>query len=323
MKKSFLLIFILYLLVSCTTTITEEVSVPNFKETPISGITFLHNRIFLDYIDEKGDTIRFFTDTGGGKVIYPKAAEGLDLKIDSIVNGDQIIELIDLSTAFKKANLPIPLGANFVFRGDSPLKAGNVGMLGAHWFGNKIWNFNYHEKTLNIVDSINWSDFPKNELTTIGFLQDSLGNNLTHFPSIPIIVDGDTIQTLFDTGATALLSEEAQEKFGAKTVGTSFIIASIFDKWQAQHPDWEIIKKGDQMLEEDLIKVPQVTIGGHQVGPVWFAKRKDENFTQFMSQWMDQTVEGAVGGSCLQYFSTILIDYNSGKAFFNNRPASL
>jgi len=58
-----------------------------------------------------------------------------------------------------------------------------------------------------------------------------------------------------------------------------------------------------------MIQVPRVTIGKHTVGPVWFTRRDDENFTQFMSQWMDKEVAGAIGGSALKHFRTILIDY--------------
>ena len=43
----------------------------------------------------------------------------------------------------------------------------------------------------------------------------------------------------------------------------------------------------------------------HTVGPVWFAKRKEENFTQFMSKWMDKTIHGAIGGSCFQYYGRL------------------
>jgi hypothetical protein len=48
---------------------------------------------------------------------------------------------------------------------------------------------------------------------------------------------------------------------------------------------------------------------------VWFTIRPDRAFTQFMSQWMDQPVVGALGGSALQYFR-VIADYPNARATF-------
>jgi hypothetical protein len=50
-------------------------------------------------------------------------------------------------------------------------------------------------------------------------------------------------------------------------------------------------------------------------GPVWFTRRPDPNFHQFMSQFMDRQVEGALGGSALKFFR-VTVDYPRAVAVF-------
>ena len=111
-------------------------------------------------------------------------------------------------------------------------------------------------------------------------------------------------------------SELAQISDGAPAQrATSFITESVFSKWQRRHPDWRVIERADQTLEMPMIEVPEVTVGGYTVGPVWFVVRPDRNFHEHMSQWMDCRIEGALGGSALQYFR-ILVDYPNAVASF-------
>lgn len=65
-----------------------------------------------------------------------------------------------------------------------------------------------------------------------------------------------------------------------------------------------------------MILVSEVTIVGHTVGPVWFTRRKDQDFTQFMSQWMDETEYGAIGGSAFHHFQHVIIDYPGELCYF-------
>lgn len=286
---------------------------PILQEQKIEAAVFDNNTILLHYITQNGDTLKFYTDTGGGNIIYPEGVEKLNLPIEA----EGKMRFVKLDSLFKSRGLPYPIRPQFLYSGERQLKTDDSGILGTNWFANKIWRFDYINQELFLVDSINWSAFDEKHVVKVGFMEDSLGNHITHFPSIDIIVEGDTISTLFDTGAQATLNEEASTIFNnEKRVGTSFIIASIFDKWVVEHPEWQVINGGDAFLEEDLIEVPKVTIGNHEVGPVWFARRKDTNFTEYMSQWMDKTVQGAVGGSCFQYFSSVVIDYKSEQVFF-------
>jgi len=310
----YLTFILLLFLVSCKEMGTPKKNQDENKLIPTGKVVeqarYYNNIIFLDLITEENDTLIFYTDTGGGKIVFPYAVEKLNLSIDSTNNNGNVSEKIDLAPSFSKYDIPPPAGSQYVYRTGESSKYYNAGMLGSIWFEGKIWAFDYINRKLSVLDNIHWDKLPKENVVELGFMKNDEGLHLTHFPRIPIVVDGDTIQTLLDTGAHMILSDEGQSYFnGEENVASSFIIASIFDKWVQNHPDWIVVKGADERMSADIIKVPKVSIGGHTVGPVWFAKRDDTNFTEYMSQWMDSPIEGAIGGSCFRYFNTMIIDY--------------
>jgi len=139
------------------------------------------------------------------------------------------------------------------------------------------------------------------------------------FPSIEINVLSVTLPMLFDTGATAKLSEDAKNILNSKDtfIGTSYIVSSIFDKWRHENPSWQVIEGADKLLNESMIRVPQIQIGTRTIGPVWFTRRKDHNFHVYMSSMMDRKIEGAIGGSLLKYLR-VIIDYPNETAYVSN-----
>ena len=118
------------------------------------------------------------------------------------------------------------------------------------------------------------------------------------------------------------MTAEALTKLGdgtAESRATSFIVATRFDQWRQRHPDWRVVENADANAKgEPMIQVPLITVAGYTVGPVWFTRRPDKNFHQFMSQFMDRTVEGALGGSALRFFR-LSVDYPNAVAVFE-RP---
>ncbi|MEL6257204.1 MAG: hypothetical protein AAFR87_34740 [Bacteroidota bacterium] len=315
----FQLLFILLPL--CLACSTPKSGNPSKEQLPIiqkelNEALFDQHRIFFNIKGVDGQKVSFYTDTGGGKLIYPEAAKKLGLSIDTIEQGGETAEMIKLVDLFSERNHPIPVGSHFVYRGE---RRGTTydGMLGAHWFADKIWNFDYHKEKLYLVKEVDWNSLDKKHTVELGFMSNMLGKHATHFPRIPIKIDGKVIQTLFDTGANAPLSDSAKASFGgADETATSFIIATIFDQWRADHPDWPYLEGADLNLNEAMIQVPKMEIAGHTVGPVWFTRRADKNFTEFMSQWMDKPIEEAIGGSCFKYFSRLIVDYPEEKAYF-------
>lgn len=97
---------------------------------------------------------------------------------------------------------------------------------------------------------------------------------------------------------------------------TSYIVRSVFERWHEQHPDWRVVKNGDDLTgPTSIIEVPKVEIAGWTVGPVWFTERPDSNFHKFMGQWMDKKSDGAVGGNVFRHF-VMTIDYPGATAYF-------
>jgi hypothetical protein len=192
------------------------------------------------------------------------------------------------------------------------------GFLGRLWFANRIWEFNYQQGILSNHRHLDWSQRSSQHSVKLGFQVDSTGTPTTYFPRITITVDDDSLDLLFDTGATAYVDENTAQILGfpgADAVGTSFISESIFKKWKEKHPDWRIIDNADLTMDASMIEVPEITIAGHTVGPVWFTLRPDKNFSEFMSKWMDKEVVGAIGGSAFKYFN-IIVDYPNQRADF-------
>jgi hypothetical protein len=263
------------------------------------------------------DTLTFFTDTGGGRFVFPEITTSTQLNIDSTFDSNGWSESIVLGDFFEERNIPLPLGPMPTYRSEKFRSDFNTGMLGSFWFGKRKWQIDYKNEILSILDIVDWSLIKEENTIDLGFQKVSADQFTTYFPSVEIVVGYDTIPVLFDSGATITFSDETIYSFGSeRVIAGSFIITSIFDKWRTEHPDWRYLKNGDQSVGKDDIEVPEVKIGNHTVGPVWFARRKDSNFTEWMSKWMDRTIEGAIGGSCFKHFKSVIIDHPYEKALF-------
>jgi hypothetical protein len=100
---------------------------------------------------------------------------------------------------------------------------------------------------------------------------------------------------------------------------TSYILASVLDRWQRAHPDWRVVEKGDDLFGPQhpvrLIEVPRLEIVGWSVGPVWFTERGDQDFHALMDPMMDKPPQGAIGGNVFEHFRMTL-DYPRRTAYF-------
>lgn len=275
---------------------------------------FEASRIFVDVAVRGGDTLHLYTDTGGGIFIYGHAADRVDWNDSAGVRLREIV----LDKYF-----PEPLGAPDhqipIFRPDDhPDLAFGDGILGQAWFADRIWTFDYPLHRL-VMHAYATPLERGGETIQLGFRTDSAGARAISFPRMTVLVDGESLDMLFDTGATVRLAEEARQLLGrgAPAVqGTSFITSEVLSRWRARHPDWRVIPNADESVDGmAMILVPEVSIGGHAVGPVWFTERPDANFHEFMSRWMDRRVDGALGGNVFRFFR-ITVDYPSALARF-------
>ncbi len=183
------------------------------------------------------------------------------------------------------------------------------GLFGHAWFGNRLWQLSYSEKSLKLLNKI---DSPRGQKVPLFF------KGIGYFyPRMSISVEDESLDVLFDTGGTSVLSEVAMNELNLKDaiVASSFIRESIFNKWQKKHPDWKVIQAGDRFGNNDLIRVPLVVVAGKKIGPIWFAKRPNSAYDEMMSQYMDCKCAGAIGGNVLKYFD-ITLDYPNKAAWF-------
>ncbi|HET7577960.1 MAG TPA: hypothetical protein VFK33_01675 [Bacillales bacterium] len=282
-------------------------------------VKFRNDRIFLYPVTENGDRLAFYTDTGGGGMfIEPDIAEQLNLPVvRKEIAKDE--EHLFVSFPNFQENTAIPPG----FQSDELLLLSDIpwgqGFLGQSWFADRIWKLDYLEKKMSY--SQNGTDYDKNGYRSIpiGFQHDDFGNRQASFPRVQAKIDGESLDFLFDTGATVYLTEAALETFGNEKEefqGTSFITQSQFDKWRTHHPEWPVIEHADRYENQAMIQVSEVEVAGYKIGPVWFTRRPDSNFHEYMSKVMDKRIDGALGGSVFKYFS-IIIDYPNAVVHFN------
>lgn len=283
---------------------------------------FVENRFIVQPKTLEGTTIRIFTDTGGDCFITPKAAKKANLFIsEGVINGSRM-ELAEPPT-YRESDWIPPL----IIRGETakyPIFAPDQfwnedldGMLGQAWFANRVWTFDYLAGKMIYHTQWKYENYYTGHRIQLSFQVDSNNCRTYNFPRIQATIDGETIDFLFDTGATLILSNKGIKELNkeGKFIGTSFITQTIFNQWITRHPDWRVIEHAEHNTGLPIIEVPEVSIAGYTVGPVWFTMRPDHNFHEYMSQWMDKQIEGALGGSAFQFFR-ITVDYQDGTAYF-------
>lgn len=284
-------------------------------------------------VTKGGETLLFYTDSGGGmNMLFAPTADRLGFPRKKIELEGQSFETVAWEDLAPGSPVPPPVlsapgdGRMFIvpYEGETrrmfpPTESGQpreAGFLGRTWFADRVWTFDYPGRRLLLRSP---GDLPPHDparRVSLGFQTGPDGKRTTHFPRIPVKIDGETLDLLFDTGATTRLSPAALAALGdgrPADRAASFIAASVFARWRERHPGWKVVEKADEMMGEAMIEVPAVEIGGHTVGPVWFTRRPDKSFHEFMSRMMDQRIEGALGGSALQYLR-VTVDYPNAVA---------
>ena len=287
-----------------------------------------------------GDTLVLFLDTGGGTLMWePTVARYRMPIVDSLAAArGGYIRLVDLP-AFKPDRSVPPvmvrnrLGARLSVRQtatgfESMIVRSSLGQLGATWFGDRVWTLDYPNRRLSLHDASQPASPPEHRVN-LGFQTDTAGRRVSHSPAIGISIDGDSLNMIFDTGATIWLTPDALARLGDKQPaerGTSLIWSPTFDLWRSHHPDWRVVENADLLTKQPIIEVPVVSIGGYDVGPVWFMRYETGGNPQPTPTYPPNTptikkqISGTIGGSTLRFFSVVL-DYPRATAEFS-RPAS-
>ena len=305
---------------------------PALAQEPAPGspvelpVRYDDHRFYVRPVTTGGDTVEFYTDTGGGEMmIYPSAVQRLGLRPDTtFVNGRPIAR-----TAFPgfQAGAGIPTGSGpnagrlIVFPPNPLVSTTDQGFLGQGWFADRVWTFDYPGRRLLLRAAGDVPQADPGHRVKLFFKADSAGARINSFPRVRVQVDGDSLDLLFDTGATTILADSVVAALRDGRPGrraTSFISESVAARWRQRHPDWRVVPGAEQSTGMAMIEVPRISVAGHEVGPVWFTLRPDRSFAQFMSPLMDRPVVGALGGTALQYFR-VTVDYPGAVAVFE-RP---
>lgn len=282
-----------------------------------------------------GQRLKLLVDTGGGGGlgtywITAKAARRLHLKTRTCRIGHDSVTVADAPEYKPGLGLPPPSSGpcgTVVMVQDVPKGYGwnahDEGQFsGSYLYARGVWTFDYPDERLTLQGR-SWHPDTAAHATPLGFQRDDHGQATHGYARITIRVDGQPLDMLLDTGATAHPTVEGEEAGGTPTVDglgvTSYVVASVFERWHKAHPDWRIVANGDAAFGPKrpmpLIEVPRVDIAGWSVGPVWFTERPDPAFHDMMSSAMDKQVEGAVGGNVFEHFA-MTIDYPHATAYF-------
>lgn len=290
--------------------------------------SFAHNRILVKLPTRTADTLSLLADTGGGAgiILDDSIAERLGVNIVEQDIEGQKTRLLDFDKVCSDPSFPPPgtvidKKQRILSRKFPRALMGDVsGLLGHRWFTDHIWTIDYPTHQLD-VDVAAPVDKEEAHVATLGFQTNAFGMKANGFPRITIKIGDELFEMLFDTGASAILTHTSLKFLNEqdRVIATSFITKSIAQKWHERNPTWPFVANADSVImNSDMIQVPEIEIGNHKVGPVWFTTRPDKNFTENMSQYMDEPIVGAVGGSALNYFK-ITLDYKSALAKFE-RP---
>lgn len=277
-----------------------------------------------------GQRLRMVVDTGGGGGaglywLSGDTARRLHLATSTCTVGQEHLTVAALPRYKPGRGLPPPHSpcGNVLFVNEHfhPNAISGDGQLGAGYLPGHTWTFDYPARRLTL-EAPGWRPDPAAHAAPLGFPRDAKGELETGFARITMRVDGERLDMLLDTGATAHPTAAGLKASGTPTVNgygvTSFIASSVVDRWHKAHPDWRVVENGDDLRPARptrIIEVPSVEVAGWKVGPVWFTEQPDRAYHEYMASMMDKKVEGALGANVYQHF-VMTIDYPGAKAYF-------
>lgn len=281
---------------------------------------YIADRFFAAPVTQQGDTLEMLMDTGGGNVFVTKTAllrMGIAPKFVALAEGDSVWDGGAFPRFREGASIPSPLGTPrgklFGFGEKLFSDLGGNGMVGHNWFAGRVWVLDYPRRQVSyFVTPPTAKPFGPHTIpmtVKAPLVRDD--------PRIQVIVAGDTVDMLLDTGATSVLSPEAIGIVGAGPAAraSAFAATRLWDGWHQKHPDWRVITGGEANMHADLIGVPNVSIAGYDAGTVWFAKRPDRVYDGMMKSLMDKPILASIGGTAFRQFK-LTMDYVNQRVTF-------
>jgi hypothetical protein len=274
------------------------------------------NGLIYTQVPTSAGPLNMLANTSGGAYVLETAVNdyGLssikDQEGQKFVQLDQILEQAGWPTLNRNSTLVID-------DNEASLPEGIHGELGQSWFGQYSWQFDYENKEL-VCNPYNLTAGTENTVSVL-FRESDEGARMSNLPVVFASVEGVDIPFILDTGAKMHPTDEASAALGTapeEPVATSFIIEFIFDHWRTIHPEWRVVETADaNMGNVRMIEVPEISIAGQMVGPVWFCTRPDINYLEYMARFTQIPAMGSLGGNFLSQFN-LTIDYPNKLAQF-------
>jgi hypothetical protein len=318
---------------------TGSTSTPTVAATDrIIPTRYKADRFFATAVLPRGDTAVLFLDTGTGSYVWDLYIPYLELTVkDTITNARGVKTGVTPFPSFR-ADASLPTAITQTSQGTGLLvypidwRAQNnfgawigretQGQLGSNWFNGRVWTIDYPNRRLVLRGRSSANDGEPGREQPFNFPTDTAGRRIGHLGYVDVVIDGDTVAMLMDTGATVWLSSAALARVGDG--GPSERSSTHIDNWlfvrlRERHPDWPIIERADLWWGLSLIRVPNVSVGGHEVGPTWFSVLAGGPATPptqppSAPAWMKRR-GGTLGGSLLKHF-VVTLDYPRGSVRF-------
>jgi len=307
--------FLVGLAAACRTSGSTQVTA---KHPPVElPVAVEEDRFYLQAKTASGSPLRIFLDSAGDTFLTRQAVQRLELPVRRVPTPEGERETAPFPS-FYDARVPRPQLEAYPVVDEAPRDRAD-GTLGALWFAGRAFTFDYAGKRLWLRSPGDVPPVPAAHRIPVGLRRDEDGQPASPYGRIEVQIDGASLDMLLDTGATITLTDAARQALGgaARERAGSFIVETVFERWRRAHPEWRVIEAADHAAgDAPIIEVPDVRIAGHEIGPVWFARRPDPGFRRAVAQLMDRPGDGAIGGSALRHFQRVTVDWANATAVF-------
>jgi hypothetical protein len=174
-----------------------------------------------------------------------------------------------------------------------PLFQGIDGQVGASWFQGRVWSIDYRRhRVLWFLDGRMPKHNAGDEVPFSFAIPAGASLDGSEYPHVQ--VDGARLWMSLDSGASVALSKSSLRVLGdglPAVRGASFVRHDLAASWHRTHPRWRYVVDAGQSDGIDLIRVPQVRLGGVTLSNVWFSTRPHDDVFE------GDTVAGKLGAT--------------------------
>ena len=262
-----------------------------------------------------GGVMRLWLDTDGGGFVFAEAVERWNLPVLPGPAGRKG-RWTRLPAFDPTVSVPAPLGRGGllpIFTRDAadrrdPILAGFDGQLGASWFQERVWTFDYIARRVGLRSKLDARDGRR---IPVRFRTDAAGarRDGAQSPRVDLAVGGAAIAASFDIAATVALTETARQLIDSRSPAvraTSFVRRKTLAAWKNVHAEWLLLHDVSTNPGIEAIRVPSVQLGPLDLGESWFTTRPDDDVFEG-----DDDIDAKLGAPAF-YGRVVTLDYPAG-----------